>query len=132
MYEEEEPVKVSLHLDLKVNLQNGETAEDVKRQLSQFVRHGLDRGLLTGELDSTLESHSSYITTEEEEEDLIPASEYKFLQDIELQNGEAVELWRHPGGGLFAVDASFMDQVSCVVYEPFQGERVRLLHDMED
>jgi len=67
----------------------------------------------------------------EEDEKIPPTAGYEFVQDIGLETGEYLEIWRHPGGGLFAVDFSYIDQVSDTVYEPFEGNRVRLLHDCD-
>lgn len=60
------------------------------------------------------------------EEELI-VNEAKYVTAVTVKDPDtggdvSVEIWKHPGGGLFGVDSSYLDQVSTVIQDPFSDE----------
>ena len=59
------------------------------------------------------------------------------VRDPDTGNVVEMEVYKHSGGGMFAIDSSYLDQVSDVIYDPFQDVEsprwgtVRTLHFAE-
>ena len=53
-------------------------------------------------------------------------SNYIFLGVVSSPTGEELEIYRAPEGGVFAVDWTYLDQVSERVHDPFSGKLVDL------
>ena len=52
-----------------------------------------------------------------------------YITEITIQTEfgeETLEIHRTPGGGLFGIDATFLDQVSNVCHYPFDGGQITL------
>ena len=60
----------------------------------------------------------------------------RFLKTIKLQdidgNEVEIEAWQHDSKGVFAVDASFLDQVDDAIFSPFDGEKILLSEEILD
>lgn len=53
----------------------------------------------------------------------------RFLQHVELEvNGDTVqlELWENEDGHRYAVEQAYIDRVSPVVHDPYDGEEIHL------
>lgn len=60
-------------------------------------------------------------------------SKSHFVENATLSTGEEVAVYRAPGGGVFGIDASFLEQVkdgaNDTVIEPINGEETLLIDE---